>query len=540
MATAGLRTRTPMTGIVLAVVAGAFGAGVVLLGPAAGDLNSSIADQTILALATLAMGIVLMAAILRPWSGLLVWLVCMPLLNVARVRIDTEPVAVTASTIVLLALVVGWLMESRRYALAPGSTIRPAILQAAAILALVTVASVLVHGDPATSWPVALHGVLEPLAAVLLVIELRPTRRQLWQLVAALVASAGIAAAYSLYRLTRTALLSGLDQVSRGDFGHYVFYNVNIFGEVLAMATPLAIGLFLLTRGHRPWRVGSFVLVTMFVLAIYFTFSKGAWLGGLAGIALVATLASKRPWQRATSISAAVLVGFLIVPVPLYVGSWLGSVGIGPVATASPTPGPTSSGSPRPSPSVSSTPSPGSYQQILEVFQGPDRLSSWDPTSASGEVSVRERFFAWKAALEMAVSSPVVGVGPGRFGEEVRGAFRQAGSIRPLNSAHNYVLNIAAELGVIAAMLVLFGIITGARFGFRAWRRGPAEHRILGLVVMGGLAGFVMIGQTTGADLYEPYRVMNSDGLFLALLIGLAFALAQLRATSEPELIRAA
>ena len=133
----------------------------------------------------------------------------------------------------------------------------------------------------------------------------------------------------------------------------------------------------------------------------------------------------------------------------------------------------------------------------------------------------------------MAASSPLVGVGPGRFETEVVGPFRQRGSTRPLSSAHNYILNIAAELGVVAAAVVSLAMLAAAWLTFRTWRWGAGSTRILGLAVGGGLLAFLVIGETTGADLYEAYRVMNSDAMFVALLVAIALGLGQLRAVSE-------
>ncbi len=505
----------------VAWLAALVGAIVVTFGPASAGLGPSLADRTILGLAAISMAAVLAAAILRPWAGLCLWLLTMPILNVARVRLETQPVELTATSLALLAITLGAILADRP--LSRPDHQGPAIPAAAVALVGIAALSTALHPDSTASWPVVVHGVAEPVVAALLVIALRPEASGLLQLVASLVASAGISAAYSLFRVGRTTLAAGPAAVTRADFGHYIYYNVNIFGEILVMVIPLGLGLFLLQRS-RSRRLITLGVVLILIAAVYLTYSKGAWLGALAGSSAVITLASRRPWQRAVSLLATALIGLVIVPVPLYLASWLGAGGstVTPGASATSTPAPDSPG--------------GVYAQVVQQLEGADRASSWDPTSSSGEVSVRERFFAWQAAARMAESSPLVGVGPGRFGPEYETQFSIAGAQRALNSAHNYLLNIAAETGLIAVALVTIALSAAIWRSLRSWRRGTEQRGLLGLAVGAALIGFLVVGETTGADLYEVYRVMNSDAIFLAVLVGAGLWLRQLErvATQGP------
>jgi O-antigen ligase len=152
-------------------------------------------------------------------------------------------------------------------------------------------------------------------------------------------------------------------------------------------------------------------------------------------------------------------------------------------------------------------------------------------------VSVNERALAWKAAVEMAVSHPLTGVGPGRFGEELATGTFSESMTRALGSAHNVLLNIAAELGLVTVAVVIAFLATAFASAARAFWRGKGQARVLGLGLGSALVSYGVVSTTTGADLYEPYRVMNSDILFLALIVGGSIALgAAMEVTSAREM----
>ncbi len=95
-----------------------------------------------------------------------------------------------------------------------------------------------------------------------------------------------------------------------------------------------------------------------------------------------------------------------------------------------------------------------------------------------------DRLSWWKTALAMVRSSPVLGIGPGAFGEGYPAfRFNEWG----LNSlyAHNFLLEISAERGFLGAGAFLAFLGLAARQGFR-------EERRLARAVAVGLGGFLL------------------------------------------------
>lgn len=512
----------------IATVLAMAGVAIVVLGDSPGTLGGGITDRVIMVAATIAMAVVSGAAVLNPTAGLVLWLVCMPILNLARVQLVAGSLAMTSSTIVVVAIGVGLAWDARSTTSANSAprldrtdSMRMSI--GAIGIAVIACLSILAS-QAAAGWPVVIHGVLEPVAAAVIVVALRPSVARIVQILAAVVASASLAAVLAIYRLSRVAQTLDQAQSARGDFGHFIFYNVNIFGEILALAAPIALAGLLLgpTRRGRWVRGVSAVFWLLLLVALYFTYSKGAWLGSLAGMGLVGFVVARSRLQRAGVATAVALISLLIVPLPVYVAGFVAGLQ-SPGATAVTVPTPASS--PGPSAPADAGGLIGTYTGILETLQGSNRLSSWDPSSASGEVSVHERLLAWRAAISMAVQRPLLGVGAGQFGPQQATSFRQPGATRDLNSAHNYILNIAAELGIVVALVVVGSLIAALRHARRAYRSGGSLARMAGLAIAGALVAFVVMGETTGVDLYAAYRVMNSDGILFAIVVGAGLAL---------------
>jgi len=75
--------------------------------------------------------------------------------------------------------------------------------------------------------------------------------------------------------------------------------------------------------------------------------------------------------------------------------------------------------------------------------------------------SLDERWLNWRSALGIVVERPFTGVGPGGFAEAYEGA-RIAGANETLY-AHSWPLHLAAEVGVLAPLLVLVALLVVAR-----------------------------------------------------------------------------
>ena len=131
------------------------------------------------------------------------------------------------------------------------------------------------------------------------------------------------------------------------------------------------------------------------------------------------------------------------------------------------------------------------------------------------------RLRIWEAGLAMVRESPVLGLGPGGFPHEApRHNFpRPADPVRfgrSFKGAHSALLTHAAEDGVPAALLLLFGTLGSIAL---LWRR-PGEGRAADAAQGTALAIIALLSQSLVEDLQQRPALM----LTAALLLGSALA----------------
>jgi hypothetical protein len=452
---------------------------------------SSPATGLLLVLVSGVGALLLAAVILEPWVGLLAWILAMPLLNASRLGLTIGGVLITHTTIVLAGLALGTFLASRSGRAQLATVPRLVVLVGVASAAL-ALASGLHATDSGQGVSIALHGVVEPVILGTLVLVLADGSAQVIALALAMAASVTIATAYNLERLLRITFDLAIAQTDRTGFARFTYYNVGIYGDMLVMTIPLAVGLLLswaARNGERPRRLLVLGMTVLLGLGLYLTFTKGPWLAGLTSVTglLVVSAASWR--RRAAIMVAAALIGMLIVPYPFYA-----------VRAVDPALG-------------------ERLLSLLHTVQGGNRADSWDPETAEGEVSITERLYATSAAVEMAVDHPLLGVGPGDFASAYTTRYRPAAATRSLQSAHDFFADVAAEFGLPLAALILGSFLAAGLAAIRLVRRAPPLSQTMALGFGAALTGFLIVGFTFGVDLYRPWRVMNSDVLFAALLL---------------------
>lgn len=204
------------------------------------------------------------------------------------------------------------------------------------------------------------------------------------------------------------------------------FTDVNVLGSYLASMVPLCLALATVdaNRGRRQW---WWVVATVVILATLFTGSRAAWLAALCGGAW--WLLRTHPPSRRVVIRVAV-AAFGVVLLATLVGTLRD---VRPVGARS-------------------------YLDMA-LYTVNLRVPMEDRLKGRPEL--------WRAAAKMVVDRPLTGVGIGRYYKEVSAYATQPDElIRPQENAHNYFLQVAAELGV-PGIVVFVALVA---LPFAVWR----------------------------------------------------------------------
>jgi O-antigen ligase len=178
------------------------------------------------------------------------------------------------------------------------------------------------------------------------------------------------------------------------------------------------------------------------------------------------------------------------------------------------------------------------YRTVMVRLIGESRFDSWNPSTLSGRGSLLERFYATRAAAEMAVDHPLLGIGLDQFKTQyVAGRYRPPEAHLALDSAHTFWPEIAAELGFPALAMVVLVFAAALLALWRVYRAPPDElTRILAATLVAALAAWLVVATTFDIDLYRDWRNMASDVVMAAVITAAAFALYRhVRAEAEAE-----
>jgi hypothetical protein len=509
--------------VALALVAAIAAAAVCLPGD---YQRSGLHVPIVAAVGVMGLGVLVAAlAALRPWPAMLAWIVAMPFFTAARLGPFVGWIQVTPSTVILGTLVCAFLLGLRRRQAAEGldpSRPRPAAVPLAIGGAMVALAllSTAVSPDLSTGIPITMHGVVEPVVIGLLLIAMRPTTRQLAALGVAMAVSVALAGAVSLVRMLTIVHSFGDFQTLRAELGRVTYFNVGILGGMLVMAVPF-IAVVLVrpapfaaalarvvgslsgpsvqpSEPRRPEhvlrvepgvRVAAGLGLALVLLVTYLTYSKSAW---IAALALFVGLALTLPvtWRgRGLALVAVVLASALVMPYGELIA----------VATGN---------------SSTSTTPPAN-----------DRQDSFNPSSPEGEISITGRYLATKAAIAMTIDHPVLGVGPGLFGVEYAGPYRDPQAKEALQSPHDLLPDVSAEYGLPLAILLALVVAAALLRAWRLWKSSVDLARLLALAFGLSLVAFMIVATLFGTDLYRAYRYMNTDVLYFGLILGAIVAM---------------
>jgi len=319
---------------------------------------------------------------------------------------------------------------------------------------------------------------LELLLAMLIVIDLASNPRLARWVIGAMLLAGAAEAAYGAVQFATDAG-PGAFQLSGAlrAFGH--FDQPNPFAGYLTTILPLAICMALCPANPTRFRWFALAAAGLLGIGIGLSQSRGAWLGALVagGCLLLAWSQSTRRLLIPCVLGAALVLALAVS-------------GLLPAAILD------------------------RFGQTVEYF-GVFDVRTVEVTSENW--AVVERMAHWQAGWYMFLDHPWLGVGAGNYGQAYGqyfvGMWREA-----LGHAHNYYINILAELGVVGAGLLLlllglaFGQLGGAlvRSGFR---RDPFWRAVLA----GAFAGLVVFCVHNMFDSLFVHSVNIQVGVLLGL-----------------------
>ncbi len=369
-------------------------------------------------------------------------------------------------------------------------------------------------------------------AAIFFAIALRVrTPAQVMRVLVVIVGVGAVTAAYGV------AQHFGWDPIGYGselDRVYATFGNPIFFAAFLIMSLTLTVALALVDDdGRRRWRVPVLAVLTgVQIAALWFTLSRGPWLGGVAAIALLAVGAVlwMRRWpigRAGVVLTVGVALALVIAALPGATAAATGRSGIS--VAASILSDPAAVGELFSTSDDATGPAPGAAPSAPESSQL--RLPAEPPTSFAIRVSL------WETALKLATAWPVIddepapvrvlrpllGYGPEMSYYSYPLRLPPQRNYQVVDHAHNLPLNVLLELGyvglllsVVAVVLVVLSVVGLLRRVTSGGRKGDvlAAAAIATAAALGGRMVEQMVGVARVGDLLAFWALL---GLLLAV-----------------------
>jgi O-antigen ligase len=323
---------------------------------------------------------------------------------------------------------------------------------------------------------------LELLLALLIVVDLAAEPRAARWVIGAILVAGAAEAAYGAYQFATDSGPSTFAlQGALRAFGH--FDQPNPFAGYLTTILPLAVSMALCRANPSPFRWLAVGAACAIAAGIGLSQSRGAWLGGT--VALLCLLLAWSRFTRRLLIPGA-LGGALALALALS--------GLLPAAILD------------------------RLSQTIEYF-GVFDVRTVEVTSENW--AVVERMAHWQAGWYMFLDHPWLGVGAGNYAEAYATYF--IGSWRePLGHAHNYYLNILAELGILGGgvLLLLLGLTFRELGGALVRSEGQLDagsSQFWRAVLAGVFGGLVVFSVHNLFDSLFVHSVNIQVGLLLGL-----------------------
>ena len=312
------------------------------------------------------------------------------------------------------------------------------------------------------------------------------TERQARFAASGLVAMALLAAVLALGQVVLEPDFLGLQSFT-GRFGEGTRFaaflvNPNMLGAILAMALPFSLmgAVRLPSRGER---VAAVLISLILALALFYTFSRGAWLGLGVAMLLVGVALERRALLLMIVVGAIAVGAAFVVPRGILLDE----------------------------------------ADRAKVDLGEATLGRLD----TGEGQDLRLLFVENAAPILA-DHPVVGAGPGRYGGAIAAGFgsplydQYTAGVAPRNrTVDSFWLHLIVEFGVLGALLFASSIAVAVREVIGAGRRSRGVDR-------GLLAGFAAVAVILVVDsLTEMLLEGNTTSFSLWLFLGIGTVVAK-------------
>ena len=424
-------------------------------------------------------GIVVVVTLIRPQFGVLLIVPAVPFGSLYQVSLGIMNVGVTEAMVMLV--LAAWLMRLvalREIRISwPPLTLPMAIFLGVLLLSSLGSRSLEHSVKEVIKW-------VDVLALYVLVANEIHGR---WTkvLVGVLLGTGALVALHGIYQFLFRVGPEGFVLFGRFMRAYGTFEQPNPYGGYLGLTLPLAIGLIVAALLPRPERVRGCWLIwaaacgALMSAALIMSWSRGAWLGAIAALLVMALAAVVRS-GRATVLGVAfavLLLSFVLL---------LGGAKLVPPTIAQ------------------------RFNDFLP-YLGITDVRGAEITDAN--FAVLERMAHWQAALSMWTDHPWLGVGIGNY-EVAYARYALPLWPLPLGHAHNYYLNIAAEAGILGLVAYLF--LWGAAL-VRSWLATRQARGWYWGVALGVLGVLVHLSVHNFVDnLY-----VHSMYLQVAMLLGL-------------------
>jgi putative inorganic carbon (HCO3(-)) transporter len=419
-------------------------------------------------------------ALVQPLAALPLLLLAVPFGSRSSTDTTSDPTIGAAELLVAL-LTLAWVARGVRW--------RELHIQAGAlvvtILGMVALAAMSIGyaGDKTSAVKETLKW-LELLLALVIVVDLAREPRHARLVIGAMLVAGAAEAAYGAFQFFIGGGPAAFElQGALRAFGH--FDQPNPFAGYLTTILPLAVCMALCRANPERFRWLAMIASGLMIVGIGLSQSRGAWLG--AFVAAVSLLLAWSAWTRRLLIPGAVLAAL---------GLALALAGALPAAIMD------------------------RLGQAVEYF-GVFDVRTVEVTSDNW--AVVERMAHWQAGWYMFLDHPWLGVGAGNYAFAYPDYY--IGSwLEPLGHAHNYYINMLAELGIVGGgILVLLLGIAFAQLG-GALVRSEGQSTTFWRAVLAGVFGGLVVFCVH--NLFDSLFV-HSVNIQLGVLLGLGLLAVQ-------------